>query len=101
MKTLREKHIVIKAKQWFGFRDVPEAHILPYQSGSDCGWIDTSGGGQIVSPGDWIVEGNQGEFYTCKPDIFETIFHDSISPNLDNGNQKTKEEEKVEMIGVE
>jgi len=35
------------------------------------GWIDTFEGGHIVCPGDWIITGVRGEFYPCKPDIFE------------------------------
>ena len=38
------------------------------------GWIDTLEGGHIVCPGDWIIEGVQGEFYPCKPDIFEKTY---------------------------
>ncbi len=35
------------------------------------GWIDTLEGGHIVCPGDYIVTGLKGEYYPCKPDIFE------------------------------
>jgi len=35
------------------------------------GWIDTLEGGHIVCPDDWIIKGVKGEFYPCKPDIFE------------------------------
>lgn len=38
------------------------------------GWIDTFEGGHIVCPGDWIIKGIQGEFYPCKPDIFEKTY---------------------------
>ena len=38
------------------------------------GWIDTLEGGHIVCPGDWIIKGVQGEFYPCKPDIFEMTY---------------------------
>ena len=27
-----------------------------------------------VSPGDWIIKGVQGEFYPCKPDIFDATY---------------------------
>lgn len=27
-----------------------------------------------VSPGDWVIRGVQGEFYPCKPDIFEATY---------------------------
>jgi hypothetical protein len=38
------------------------------------GWIDTSEGGHIVCPGDWIITGVVGEKYPCKPDIFEQTY---------------------------
>ena len=38
------------------------------------GWIETLEGGHTVCPGDWIIEGVAGEFYPCKPDIFEQTY---------------------------
>lgn len=38
------------------------------------GWIDTLEGGHNVCPGDWIIKGVKGEFYPCKPDIFELTY---------------------------
>jgi hypothetical protein len=38
------------------------------------GWIDTLEGGHIVCPGDWIITGVKGEYYPCKPDIFEQTY---------------------------
>ena len=40
----------------------------------DHGWIDTLEGGHVVCPGDWIIKGVKGEFYPCKPDIFEATY---------------------------
>jgi len=28
----------------------------------------------IATEGDWIIRGGQGEFYACKPDIFEAMY---------------------------
>lgn len=36
--------------------------------------IKTLEGNMIASPGDWIIKGVQGEFYPCKPDIFEATY---------------------------
>ena len=36
--------------------------------------IDTLEGVMTVVLGDWIIKGTQGEFYPCKPDIFEQIY---------------------------
>jgi len=36
--------------------------------------IRTLEGVMVASPGDWIIRGVQGEFYPCKPDIFEATY---------------------------
>ena len=36
--------------------------------------IPTLEGEHIASPGDWIIKGVKGEFYPCKPDIFEATY---------------------------
>lgn len=36
--------------------------------------IKTLEGVMEASPGDWIIRGIQGEFYPCKPDIFEATY---------------------------
>ena len=36
--------------------------------------IHTLEGPHLVSPGDWIIKGVKGEFYSCKPDIFEATY---------------------------
>jgi hypothetical protein len=36
--------------------------------------IETLEGRMTVSPGDWIIKGVKGEFYPCKPDIFNATY---------------------------
>ncbi|OMF00278.1 hypothetical protein BK124_11515 [Paenibacillus amylolyticus] len=36
--------------------------------------IITLEGTMWASPGDWIIKGVNGEFYPCKPDIFEKTY---------------------------
>ncbi len=36
--------------------------------------IETTEGLMHVSDGDWIIRGVKGEFYPCKPDIFEMTY---------------------------
>jgi len=36
--------------------------------------IRTLEGTMNANPGDWIIQGVQGEFYPCKPDIFEATY---------------------------
>jgi hypothetical protein len=38
------------------------------------GHIHTLEGVMTISPGDWIIRGIKGEFYPCKPDIFEATY---------------------------
>jgi hypothetical protein len=42
------------------------------------GWIDTLEGGHIVCIGDYIITGIRGEFYPCKPDIFEESYEEVV-----------------------
>ena len=46
----------------------------PYWDWSVMGVIDTLEGKHIVRPGDYIIKGVKGEFYPCKPDIFEMTY---------------------------
>lgn len=75
MPKFRKKPVVIEAVQWFKHGDHamvkhdPAPHV-----DRKYGWIDTLEGGHIVSPGDWIIKGVKGEFYPCKPDIFEQTY---------------------------
>ncbi|MFG3509689.1 hypothetical protein ACGF5F_29775 [Streptomyces sp. NPDC047821] len=36
--------------------------------------IATLEGAMHASPNDWIIRGVEGEFYPCKPDIFEATY---------------------------
>ena len=38
--------------------------------------IETLEGKHLVSFGDWIIKGVKGEFYPCKPDIFEATYEE-------------------------
>ena len=38
------------------------------------GRIKTLEGTMEAAPGDWIIKGIKGEFYPCKPDIFEATY---------------------------
>jgi hypothetical protein len=41
--------------------------------------IGTLEGGHIASVGDWIIKGVKGEFYPCKPDIFDMTYSPALS----------------------
>lgn len=36
----------------------------------------------LASFGDWIIKGVQGEFYPCKPDIFDKTYESVVQPDL-------------------
>ncbi len=78
----RKKPVVIEATQWFKLGDHPNVIEVPskvrhtWESrttdlfNKDLGWVGTLEAGHVVTPGDWIITGVQGEQYPCKPDIF-------------------------------
>lgn len=88
IRKYRKKPIVIEAEQWHEAGEHSEVDV--YRESDDVGgrnlcakytfklrshgWIDTLEGGHIVCPGDFIIKGVQGEYYPCKPDIFEATY---------------------------
>ena len=104
----RKKPVVIDAIRWSGSEaDVQEAlrfladghenflhlpgdgvHIgsgVGYTPGLGTIDIPTLEGVLVASPGDWIIRGVKGEFYPCKPDIFEAIYEGPLS--VEEGGQ--------------
>ena len=50
------------------------------------GWIDTMGkidGGHVVCVGDWIITDAEGEYYPCKPDVFEMTYEKAAPEVVD------------------
>ena len=45
--------------------------------------IPTLEGLMNASVGDWIIKGIKGEFYPCKPDIFDAIYTPVETPDVD------------------
>ena len=39
--------------------------------------VPTLEGNMQVSLGDWVIQGIHGEFYPCKPDIFEATYEEA------------------------
>lgn len=90
MPKFRKKPVVVEARQFTGGRKKTNADALVR-------WIVKNGGiafvhngylyintlesnqvtGKLVAnEGDWIVKGVAGEFYPCKPDIFEQTYEE-------------------------
>ena len=57
--------------------------ICPHckHSNNSHGWIDTLEGGHRVCVGDWIITGVEGEYYPCKPDVFE-LTYEKAAPEI-------------------
>ncbi len=80
MLKFRKKPVVVEARQWEGLHSKEELALwlrwLPISVGfvgEDLS-IKTLEGVMIAKPGDWIIRGIAGEFYPCKPDIFEATY---------------------------
>ena len=75
MAKYRKKPIVIEAMQYTG-KNYDEIYSFCAVSYPDKGVviIPTLEGKMICNVGDWVIKGAKGEFYPCKPDIFEKIY---------------------------
>ena len=89
----RKRPVVIDAVQWSGTAEnasvvidwilssgIRSARYHDPEELSDLSYdppkieIDTLEGSITASPQDYIIQGVQGEFYPCKPDIFEATY---------------------------
>lgn len=69
--ALYRKTALIEASQWWKQGDHP---AVTQRHPGNHGWIDTLEGGHIVTPGDWIATGAQGEHWPIKPDVFAATY---------------------------
>jgi hypothetical protein len=88
----RKKPVVIEAVQYTGYngheverwanecgnkREIIESPVLEPSEGNPTGQylqIHTLEGVMTASVGDFIIKGVSGEFYPCKPDIFDKTY---------------------------
>lgn len=90
----RKKPVVIEAVQWLGGPESVDSisewvqanggKVRYYAPGEltnkrgehnfDRIAVETLEGTMLACPGDWIIRGVKGEFYPCKPDIFEATY---------------------------
>lgn len=78
-KRYTKKPVEIRAIQFTGDNQGDIAEAFPYMDFEDditngALIIETLEGEIIASPGDYIIEGIKGEYYPCKPDIFEATY---------------------------
>lgn len=98
----KKKPVVVEAIKWDGLNLdeiiafvgenlIYEIHDAGYQAGATplgVGlMIRTLEGDMNVSFGDYIIKGVKGEFYPCKPDIFEQTYEPLLSPSLVERNK--------------
>jgi len=79
MDKYRKKPVVIEAVQWLAdnFVEVDEfigEHLHTTKPSEGILIINTLEGDMVANVGDWIIKGIKGEFYPCKPDIFELTY---------------------------
>lgn len=80
-QRFRKKPVVIEAVQYTG-RNLTEIIAFAGDKAETFGEdflgnyveIETKEGTMKADKNDWIIKGVQGEFYPCKPDIFEMTY---------------------------
>lgn len=97
MPQFRKKPVIIDAIQWSGNVNRQEVcdfvgtdlktevySDTAYEAGQGAPYfsliIETLEGNMTANPNDWVIKGVNGEFYPCKPDIFEKTYEPVVSP---------------------
>lgn len=62
--------------------------VLGVEEREDRFFISTLEGNMTVKDGDYIIQGVEGEFYPCKPDIFEKTYEEASQQTQLDDNQK-------------
>ena len=87
MAKFRKKPVVIEAMQFKTNNEIGSPNmdsivnwvnqgkmkVVAWHNGTDI-FINTLEGEMRANVGDWIIKGVNGEFYPCKPDIFEKTY---------------------------
>ena len=82
MPKFVKKPVVIEANQFDGnirsIDNFPISEVGKFKVSSEneqyCLIIPTLEGDMKALPGDWIIKGVNGEYYPCKPDVFEKTY---------------------------
>lgn len=73
----RKKPVVVDAILWTGenWQDISDfVGDKLFRDTKNIVIIKTLEGSMRADIGDWVIKGIKGEFYPCKPDIFETTY---------------------------
>ena len=81
----RKRPVTIEAEQWFEGQHIPGVHYATEGCGHPLlmAHCHTDEGPLTVSNGDWVICGVKGEYYPCKPDVFEATYrqvHGVLTP---------------------
>jgi hypothetical protein len=78
MGLYRKKPVVIEAIQWDGNTEPMLDFCKSAEFIDGELYIQTLEGNMKASIGDFIIKGVQGEFYACKPDIFNLTYEKEL-----------------------
>lgn len=90
LRTFKKKPVEVEAMQftsetapevreWLWAHSVPHSYVCIDLADCDAGHdlvIETLEGQMKANEGDFIIKGVKGEFYPCKPDIFEATYEE-------------------------
>lgn len=87
-RKFRKKPVVIEAVQWVGGNAVTLLDWIGESARQDGSTliIATLEGDHEATLGDWIIKGVKGEFYPCKPDIFDATYEAAETEETDHGS---------------
>ncbi len=81
VKDYMKKQVMIQAMVWNGSNveeldSFMESDGYHFDDGDFDLYIETLEGDHKATKGDYIIKGVKGEFYPCKPDIFEMSYEE-------------------------
>lgn len=99
-RAYRKRPVVVEAVQWTGENHGEMCEFIDpevFEITSHVGLvIHTLEGDHHASPGDYIIKGVNGEFYPCKPDVFEKTYEPAT---LTPPNEWVSVEERLPRVG--
>lgn len=108
MQHFQKKPVVIEAIRTPLAHEEPSEDLIDLINKNEWGAdgdgivIPTLEGDRLASPGDWIIKGVAGEYYPCKPDIFEATYvsaDDASSMNFGQAIEAAKAGSKIARAG--
>ena len=80
IKKFKKKPVIIEAIQWNGenLSEIDEFTKNEVKNHESVLIITTLEGDMYASLNDYIIKGVNGEFYPCKPDIFDKTYEEVI-----------------------